>query len=114
MVFLSKLISESSCANMHYIDQFLSEQYISSAIRLKARTIYSQGKYQLKNIDFKSGRALYVVPSSSGNGNYNVEIEQFNSHDIEVRCNCPAGNFCKHMLTALNDLRLRIVELPPS
>lgn len=99
---------------MHYIDQFLSEQYISSAIRLKARTIYSQGKYHLKNIDFKSGRALYSVSSTSGNGHYNVEVEQFNSHDIEVHCSCPAGNFCKHMLTALNDLRLRIVELPPT
>lgn len=97
---------------MHYIDQFLSEQYISSAIRLKARTIYSQGKYQLKTIDFKSGQAVYTVESASNNGRYNVEIEHFNSHDIGVSCSCPASNFCKHMLTALNDLRLRIIELP--
>ena len=112
LVTLWSFPENSSSANMHYIDQFLSEQYISSAIRLKARSIYSQGRYQLQNIDHKTEKALYLVESDTRNRKYSVEIEHFNSHNINVSCNCVSNVFCKHILTALNDLRQRIEALP--
>lgn len=97
---------------MHYIDQFLSEQYISQAIRLKAKNIYSEDQYKLINFDQKTERALYTVKSDNGDGDYTVEVTSFNSPAIKAKCNCPSVSFCTHALTVLNDLRMRADELP--
>lgn len=97
---------------MHYIDQFLSEQYISAAIRLKARNIYATGRYALKKIDIKSEVAHYTVNSESAPIKYDLAINFFNSPNIEVNCSCPSNVLCKHILAVLYDLRLRIVDIP--
>ena len=97
---------------MHYIDQFLSEQYISQAIRLQAKNIYSEDRYKLLNFDQKTEKALYSVKSDNGSGEYSVEVNFFNSPAIKVKCSCQSPSFCKHALTVLNDLRMRTDDLP--
>ena len=97
---------------MHYIDQFLSEQYISQAVRLKAKNIYSEERYKVLNLDLKSERALYSVKNDIGNEEFTVEVNAFNSPAITAKCACPSPSFCMHMLTVLNDLRMRTDDLP--
>ena len=47
---------------------------------------------------------VIVVPSSSGEGSYEIEVKQ-SVNGVQLICNCPAGQFgksCKHKLKILN------------